>query len=218
MAYRRANGFHSSNLNAWRAMAGIRCYHIMDPKGGRAAMSAADRIAAGAALPSGLALRVDRAFGLALEIGTALLVVAEIVILLIGIVARYVFNRPLIWSDACLAAVPVARDARHGAGAAAWRADADDRAGCGSAIDTAAHARLRFFAAIGTWMAGLRRHDDGGAGRLAVGIRGRLQEGGPVASAGSRGDEAGGPGSAVLAWSLKVKATDRWIRSWRAPA
>jgi tripartite ATP-independent transporter DctM subunit len=46
-----------------------------------------------------LASRVDRAFGLALEIATALLVVAEIVILFIGIVARYAFNRPLIWSD-----------------------------------------------------------------------------------------------------------------------
>ena len=62
-------------------------------------MSATDRIAAGAGLPVGLASRVDQAFGLALEIATALLVVAEIVILFIGIVARYVFNRPLIWSD-----------------------------------------------------------------------------------------------------------------------
>ena len=62
-------------------------------------MSATDRMAAGAALPVGVASRVDRAFGLALEIATALLVVAEIVILFIGIVARYVFNRPLIWSD-----------------------------------------------------------------------------------------------------------------------
>ena len=65
----------------------------------RAAMSATDRIAAGAGLPFGSASRVDRAFGLALEIATALLVVAEIVILFIGIVARYAFNRPLIWSD-----------------------------------------------------------------------------------------------------------------------
>jgi tripartite ATP-independent transporter DctM subunit len=62
-------------------------------------MSATDRIAAGAGLPFGSASRVDRAFGLALEIATALLVVAEIVILFIGIVARYAFNRPLIWSD-----------------------------------------------------------------------------------------------------------------------
>ena len=62
-------------------------------------MSATDRMAAGAALPVGLASRVDRAFGLALEISTALLVVAEIVILFIGIVARYVLNRPLIWWD-----------------------------------------------------------------------------------------------------------------------
>ena len=47
---------------------------------------------------------------------------------------------------------------------------------------------------------------------------GRLQRGGPVASAGNRGDEAGGPGSAVLAWSPKMKAKDRWIRSSRTPA
>ena len=50
-------------------------------------------------MPLGLASRVDRTFGRALEIATALLVVAEIVILFIGIVARYAFNRPLIWSD-----------------------------------------------------------------------------------------------------------------------
>ena len=65
----------------------------------RAAISATDRIAAGAGLPVGLGSRIHRAFGLALEIATALLVVAEIVIPFIGIVARYAFNRPLIWSD-----------------------------------------------------------------------------------------------------------------------
>src|SRR5512135_85843 len=62
-------------------------------------MSASDHLAVGAALPGDIASRVDRAFGLALEIGTALLVVAEIVILFVGIVARYVFHHPLIWSD-----------------------------------------------------------------------------------------------------------------------
>ena len=51
------------------------------------------------ALPRDLASRLDRAFGLALEIGTALLVAAEIAILFVGIVARYAFHRPLIWSD-----------------------------------------------------------------------------------------------------------------------
>ena len=34
-----------------------------------------------------------------LEASTAALVVAEIVILFVGILARYVFHRPLVWSD-----------------------------------------------------------------------------------------------------------------------
>ena len=62
-------------------------------------MSASERVAVTHALPRDLASRIDRAFGLALEIGTALLVAAEIVILFVGIVARYAFHRPLIWSD-----------------------------------------------------------------------------------------------------------------------
>ena len=45
----------------------------------------------------------------------------------------------------------------------------------------------------------------------------RLQKGGPVGSAGNRGDEAGGSGFAVLAWPPKVKTKDRWIRSLRTP-
>jgi tripartite ATP-independent transporter DctM subunit len=43
--------------------------------------------------------RVDRLLTRALEYLTALLVVAEIVILFVGIVARYAFHNPLIWSD-----------------------------------------------------------------------------------------------------------------------
>ena len=62
-------------------------------------MSASERVAVTHALPRDLASRIDRAFGLALEIGTALLVTAEIAILFVGIVARYAFHRPLIWSD-----------------------------------------------------------------------------------------------------------------------
>jgi len=42
---------------------------------------------------------LDRTFGAVLEISTALLVVAEIVILFVGIVARYIFSNPLIWTD-----------------------------------------------------------------------------------------------------------------------
>src|SRR5215510_9959831 len=42
---------------------------------------------------------VERALGLLVEIPAAMLVVAEIVILFAGVVARYGFHRPLIWSD-----------------------------------------------------------------------------------------------------------------------
>jgi len=42
---------------------------------------------------------VDRALGWVTEIPAALLVVAEIVILFAGVVSRYIFNKPLTWSD-----------------------------------------------------------------------------------------------------------------------
>ncbi|MBR1220210.1 TRAP transporter large permease subunit [Bradyrhizobium sp. U87765 SZCCT0131] len=42
---------------------------------------------------------VDRAFGTMVEIPAALLVAAEIVILFVGVVARYGLHSPLIWSD-----------------------------------------------------------------------------------------------------------------------
>ncbi|WP_441277320.1 TRAP transporter large permease [Tardiphaga sp. 172_B4_N1_3] len=42
---------------------------------------------------------IDRALGHLVEIPAALLVVAEVIILFIGVVARYGFHRPLIWSD-----------------------------------------------------------------------------------------------------------------------
>ena len=41
----------------------------------------------------------DRALSLAAEIPAAILVVAEILLLSAGVVARYVFDRPLVWSD-----------------------------------------------------------------------------------------------------------------------
>jgi hypothetical protein len=46
-----------------------------------------------------IARRLERAIGMALEASTAALVVAEIVILFGGVLARYVFHRPLVWSD-----------------------------------------------------------------------------------------------------------------------
>ncbi|MGL5167485.1 MAG: TRAP transporter large permease subunit [Afipia sp.] len=44
-------------------------------------------------------LSIEAALGRLVEIPAALLVVAEIVILFVGVVSRYVFHRPLIWSD-----------------------------------------------------------------------------------------------------------------------
>src|SRR5262249_5386444 len=48
---------------------------------------------------AGLVAHLDRAIAFVLAISTATLVVAEIVILFVGILARYVFHRPLVWSD-----------------------------------------------------------------------------------------------------------------------
>ncbi|MDI1265269.1 MAG: ABC transporter permease, partial [bacterium] len=42
---------------------------------------------------------VEHALGMLVEIPAALLVVAEIVILFAGVVARYAVHRPLVWSD-----------------------------------------------------------------------------------------------------------------------
>src|ERR1700755_3033201 len=46
-----------------------------------------------------LAASLDVYLGMLVEIPAALLVVAEIVILFAGVVARYGLHRPLIWSD-----------------------------------------------------------------------------------------------------------------------
>jgi tripartite ATP-independent transporter DctM subunit len=45
------------------------------------------------------AASADRALGWLVEIPAAMLVVAEIVVLFAGVVARYVFHTPLVWSD-----------------------------------------------------------------------------------------------------------------------
>ncbi|MFG5775452.1 TRAP transporter large permease subunit [Comamonas sp. J-3] len=45
------------------------------------------------------ARRVDHCLGLVLEFVAAALVVAEILVLFAGVVARYVFHAPLVWSD-----------------------------------------------------------------------------------------------------------------------
>jgi tripartite ATP-independent transporter DctM subunit len=58
--------------------------------------SASDAAPAGA--PPWL-VAVEKATGSAVEAVAALLVVAEVVILFAGVVSRYVFHRPLLWSD-----------------------------------------------------------------------------------------------------------------------
>ncbi|WP_232477888.1 TRAP transporter large permease [Caballeronia calidae] len=49
-------------------------------------------------MPRGLAL-ADHVLGLVVSIPAALLVLAEIVLLFSGVVARYVFHQPLVWGD-----------------------------------------------------------------------------------------------------------------------
>jgi tripartite ATP-independent transporter DctM subunit len=46
-----------------------------------------------------LLTRVERFLGLVVEIPAAILVVVEVIVLFSGIVARYIFQRPIIWSD-----------------------------------------------------------------------------------------------------------------------
>jgi tripartite ATP-independent transporter DctM subunit len=60
---------------------------------------AADGTADGAAVGRSLLARLDVSLGLLVEILAAGLVAAEIIILFGGVVSRYVFDRPLVWSD-----------------------------------------------------------------------------------------------------------------------
>ncbi|WP_448204946.1 TRAP transporter large permease [Azospirillum sp. sgz302134] len=53
----------------------------------------------GRATAGALIDRLDRGLGFTIEAVAALLVLAEIAILLAGVVARYVFHAPLVWSD-----------------------------------------------------------------------------------------------------------------------
>jgi len=49
--------------------------------------------------PARYVARFDRFLGLATEIPAALLVAIEMLVLLAGVISRYIFNRPLTWSD-----------------------------------------------------------------------------------------------------------------------
>jgi tripartite ATP-independent transporter DctM subunit len=59
----------------------------------------AGEVASGAPRRRSIAVLLDVYLGMLVEIPAALLVVAEIVILFAGVVARYGLHRPLIWSD-----------------------------------------------------------------------------------------------------------------------
>ena len=59
-------------------------------------LAATAEVSMGARSPVGV---VERVIGHAMEIVAAVLVVAEVVILLMGVVSRFVFDRPLVWSD-----------------------------------------------------------------------------------------------------------------------
>ena len=82
-------------------------------------------MAAGRPGPPARFARLERALAWATEIPAAALVAVEILVLLIGVISRYVFDAPLTWSDELASiAVPVARHARRGHRAAARRAHA----------------------------------------------------------------------------------------------
>lgn len=57
------------------------------------------QVAAPARADHGVLHLADRALGWLTEVPAAVLVVAEVVILFMGVVSRFVFNRPLVWSD-----------------------------------------------------------------------------------------------------------------------
>ncbi len=65
----------------------------------QAAPDAASPAALGAPAKQAWPAKADQVLGILVEIPAAILVVAEVVVLFSGIVARYVFHRPLIWSD-----------------------------------------------------------------------------------------------------------------------
>src|SRR5450756_1931704 len=49
--------------------------------------------------PRGLIASIEKILATAVEIPAALLVLAEIFVLLAGVISRYVFRSPLVWSD-----------------------------------------------------------------------------------------------------------------------
>ena len=52
-----------------------------------------------AALHPGRLAVAERAIGVVVEVPAALLVVADVLVLFLGVVSRYAFNAPLVWTD-----------------------------------------------------------------------------------------------------------------------
>ncbi len=68
------------------------------PERDRAAGASKDMVRGTGPVPARFA-KLDRAIALATEIPAAILVAAEILVLFAGVVSRYVFHNPLVWSD-----------------------------------------------------------------------------------------------------------------------
>ena len=71
-----------------------------------------DHAAIAAQHPGRFVRRIDRTPRRLAEIPAAILVVAEIGVLLAGVTARYVFQVSLVWTDACLQARLMPQHAR----------------------------------------------------------------------------------------------------------
>src|ERR1043166_6682460 len=92
-----------------------------------------------------LASSLEASLGMLVEIPAALLVVAEIVILFAGVVARYGLHRPLIWSDE-LASILFLWLAMLGAGVAFRRAEHMRMTAVGASAGPATRAYLEVVA------------------------------------------------------------------------
>ncbi len=78
----------------WRGKFGEDAWHVLEGSVG------ANLVTAAASAPAATRqLRLERVLAGAVEAAAAGLVLAEIAILLLGVIARFVFNRPIVWTD-----------------------------------------------------------------------------------------------------------------------
>jgi hypothetical protein len=93
------------------------------------------------------AVCLERWLGRMVEVPVAVLTALEVLILLAGVISRYLFHNPLVWSDE-LASILFLCDARCSGSIPPWRAYANVDAGCERAA-TLAHL-LRSFCGGGS--------------------------------------------------------------------